>query len=135
MGVKCVLALTATATKSTCRNIAQHLQISSDGVVGLFKLPSNLVLTASKELDRDAVMNFLLRLTAGFPRCWMTTLYSYVFSGVHRSNKHCSFKALIALLKSDRFSACSSIIVYTTRRDETERLAALIRISMQHKLR
>ncbi|XP_028969166.1 ATP-dependent DNA helicase Q4 [Galendromus occidentalis] len=97
MGVKCVLALTATATKSTCDNISQHLQISSDGVVGLFKLPSNLILTASKEVDRDA--------------------------------------ALIGLLKSDRFSASSSIIVYTTRRDETERLASLIRTSMQDKLR
>ncbi|XP_022707793.1 uncharacterized protein LOC111271328 [Varroa jacobsoni] len=97
LGVQCVLALTATATRSTCKDIAHHLQIDQDGVVGLFKLPDNLVLTASKELDRD--------------------------------------RALINLFKSERFSSCNSIIVYTTRRDETERLAALIRTSMQDKLR
>ncbi|OQR66198.1 ATP-dependent DNA helicase Q4-like, partial [Tropilaelaps mercedesae] len=97
LGVQCVLALTATATKSTCADIVSHLRIDSHGVVGHFKLPDNLVFTASAEVDRD--------------------------------------QALIDLLKSERFSTCSSIIVYTTRRDETERLAALIRTSMQDQLR
>lgn len=39
--------------------------------------------------------------------------------------------ALIDLLKSERFSNLRSIIIYCTRREQTERLASLIRISFQ----
>ncbi|XP_052059917.1 ATP-dependent DNA helicase Q4-like [Mytilus californianus] len=40
-------------------------------------------------------------------------------------------EALIGLLQGDRFSQCESIILYCTRRDTTERLATLIRTSLQ----
>ncbi|CAG2173678.1 unnamed protein product [Oppiella nova] len=39
--------------------------------------------------------------------------------------------ALIDLLKSNRFNGLKSIIIYCTRREQTERLASLIRISFQ----
>ena len=41
------------------------------------------------------------------------------------------FQALIALLRGERFAACASIIVYCTRREQTERVAALIRTNLQ----
>lgn len=39
-------------------------------------------------------------------------------------------EALVALLRGDRFSECSSIIIYCTRRDECERVATLIRTQL-----
>ncbi|XP_061162436.1 ATP-dependent DNA helicase Q4-like isoform X2 [Saccostrea echinata] len=39
--------------------------------------------------------------------------------------------ALIGLLQGDRFSSCESIIVYCTRRQETDRLATLIRTCLK----
>ncbi|CAN7991949.1 unnamed protein product [Ixodes hexagonus] len=93
--VRCILALTATATWSTCLNIAEHLCIKdcSSGIIGTPAIPDNLVLSISEEKYRD--------------------------------------EALIALLKGSRLGSCESIIVYCTRRDETERLASLIRTSLQ----
>lgn len=41
------------------------------------------------------------------------------------------FQALIGLLQGDRFSSCESIIVYCTRRQETDRLATLIRTCLK----
>ncbi|GIY74387.1 ATP-dependent DNA helicase Q4 [Caerostris darwini] len=43
-------------------------------------------------------------------------------------------RALIQLLSGDRFKKCSSIIIYCIRRNETERLAALIRTCMQDEI-
>ncbi|XP_055933732.1 ATP-dependent DNA helicase Q4-like [Argiope bruennichi] len=43
-------------------------------------------------------------------------------------------QALLQLLRGDRFRKCSSIIIYCIRRNETERLAAFIRTSMQDEL-
>lgn len=40
--------------------------------------------------------------------------------------------ALIELLKSERFEICSSIIVYCTRREDCERIAGVIRTSLQY---
>lgn len=40
-------------------------------------------------------------------------------------------QALLGLLQSDRFRNCDSIIVYCTRRDECERVAALLRTSLK----
>ena len=42
------------------------------------------------------------------------------------------FQALIQLLQGDRFSHCDSIIIYCTRREQTERLATLIRTNLQN---
>ncbi|XP_049526785.1 ATP-dependent DNA helicase Q4 isoform X3 [Dermacentor silvarum] len=94
--VHCILALTATATRSTCLSIAEHLQIdnTSAGVIGSPSVPENLILSVSEDKYRD--------------------------------------EALIELLKGSRFGSCESIIVYCTRREETERLASLIRTSLQH---
>lgn len=41
------------------------------------------------------------------------------------------FKALVSLLKGDRFGCLDSIIVYCTRREETVRVAALLRTCLQ----
>ncbi|KAG8431228.1 hypothetical protein GDO86_019215 [Hymenochirus boettgeri] len=40
-------------------------------------------------------------------------------------------QALITLLKGDRFGSLDSIIVYCTRREETQRISALLRTSLQ----
>lgn len=95
MGVQCVLGLTATATKPTISEIVQHLEIT-DGIAGVITnkpLPDNLVLTVSRDAQRDHY--------------------------------------LLELLESERFLQCNSIIVYCIRRDECERVASLIRSSMQ----
>lgn len=43
----------------------------------------------------------------------------------------CLLKALVSLLKGDRFGCLDSIIVYCTRREETVRVAALLRTCLQ----
>ncbi|XP_068127156.1 ATP-dependent DNA helicase Q4 isoform X2 [Hyperolius riggenbachi] len=40
-------------------------------------------------------------------------------------------QALVALLKGDRFGCLDSVIIYCTRREETQRLAALLRTCLQ----
>lgn len=93
--VKTVLGLTATATKATAGSIIKHLDIH-DGMAGVISdvpLPKNLVLTVSKDENKD--------------------------------------KALIALLRSERFRECDSVIVYCIRREECTRIAGLLRISLQ----
>lgn len=42
-----------------------------------------------------------------------------------------SDQALVSLLKGERFGALESVIVYCTRREETSRIAALLRTCMQ----
>lgn len=42
-----------------------------------------------------------------------------------------SLQALTRLLRGDLFSKCKSIIVYCTRREQTTRVAALIRNAMR----
>lgn len=94
--VRCILALTATATTSTCLSIAEHLKIDdiTAGIIGAPSVPENLILSVSEDQYRE--------------------------------------EALIEILKGRRFGSCKSIIVYCTRREETERLASLIRTSLQH---
>ncbi|XP_052016406.1 ATP-dependent DNA helicase Q4 isoform X2 [Apodemus sylvaticus] len=90
MGVRCFLGLTATATRSTARDVAQHL-----GIAGEFELsvsaniPANLHLSVSMDRDSD--------------------------------------QALVTLLQGDRFRTLDSVIIYCTRRKDTERVAALLR--------
>ncbi|RLU16956.1 hypothetical protein DMN91_011025 [Ooceraea biroi] len=93
--VKTVLGLTATATRATAESIVNHLYLH-DGMAGVISdvpLPKNLVLTVSKDENKD--------------------------------------QALIALLKSERFQKCDSVIVYCTRREECARVAGLLRIALQ----
>ncbi|XP_014486167.1 PREDICTED: ATP-dependent DNA helicase Q4 isoform X1 [Dinoponera quadriceps] len=95
LAVKTVLGLTATATRMTAASIARHLDLPDgvDGVVSDAPLPGNLVLSVSKDGNRD--------------------------------------QALIALLRSERFHGCCSVIVYCTRREECARIAGFLRTSLQ----
>ena len=63
LGVKTVLGLTATATKTTCSSIVRHLNIP-DGEKGVIKdvpLPNNLVLSVSRDKLRDRALISLLQ--------------------------------------------------------------------------
>ncbi|PRD28149.1 UNVERIFIED_CONTAM: Recql4 [Trichonephila clavipes] len=96
--VKCILGLTATATQSTIKDIISNLDLKDvdESVIGCTNIPQNLLLSVSRDKDKD--------------------------------------RALIQLLNGDRFHKCSSIIIYCIRRNETERLAALIRTCMQDEI-
>ncbi|XP_058421163.1 ATP-dependent DNA helicase Q4 [Diceros bicornis minor] len=90
MGVRCFLGLTATATRSTARDVAWHLGVAEEPVLRLpVTIPTNLHLSVSMDRDPD--------------------------------------QALVTLLQSDRFRALDSVIVYCNRREDTERIAALLR--------
>lgn len=95
LGVTTVLGLTATATLQTRESIVRHLGIKDgmDGIISDIPLPDNLILTVSKDENRD--------------------------------------RALISLLRSDRFASLQSIIIYCTRRDECERIAGFLRTCLQ----
>lgn len=55
------------------------------------------------------------RLTASYVFIVCTTVY------------HMTLQALLELLQSERFKNCNSIIIYCTRREQTDRLATVIR--------
>ncbi|XP_055628082.1 ATP-dependent DNA helicase Q4 isoform X2 [Toxorhynchites rutilus septentrionalis] len=95
LGVNTILGLTATATLPTRQSIIEHLSVPDGlrGIISDIPLPDNLILTVSRDANRDA--------------------------------------ALLHLLQSERFEALRSIIVYCTRRDECERLAAFLRTCFQ----
>lgn len=95
LGVRTVLGLTATATLQTRESIVRHLGIHDglEGIISDIPLPENLILTISKDENRD--------------------------------------RALIALLRSERFVSLQSIIIYCTRRDECERIAGFLRTCLQ----
>ncbi|XP_065086444.1 ATP-dependent DNA helicase Q4 [Ochlerotatus camptorhynchus] len=99
LGVHTILGLTATATVQTRLSIVEHLAVpdGTSGIISDTPLPDNLILTVSKDANRDA--------------------------------------ALLHLLQSDRFSELRSIIVYCTRRDECERIAAFLRTCFQEAQR
>ncbi|KAH9499786.1 ATP-dependent DNA helicase Q4 [Bulinus truncatus] len=95
-GVQCFLGLTATATRPTCRDVVRHLgieELDCNATVRGAPVPGNLVLSVSRDANRD--------------------------------------EALVELLKGDRFKSCESIIVYCSRREQTTRVATLIRTSLQ----
>lgn len=62
---------------------------------------------------------------------------AYLFALNYLHSSHSFFpcllplQALVALLKGDRFGCLDSIIVYCTRREETVRVAALLRTCLQ----
>lgn len=90
MGVNCILALTATATKQTINQIKEQLGlVNDDSFIGEISIPENLNLSVSCDNNKD--------------------------------------EALLQLLSGERFMN-GSVIIYCTRREETERLATLIRI-------
>ncbi|XP_072013917.1 ATP-dependent DNA helicase Q4-like [Amphiura filiformis] len=95
LGVKCLLGLTATATMATANSVAEHLGIAgdSDAVVRGSSVPNNLMLSVSRDPNRE--------------------------------------RAIVSLLEGDRFCELDSIIVYCIRRDETERVASLLRTCLK----
>eukprot|EP00731_Ephydatia_muelleri_P027095 Em0018g1195a len=89
LGVSCVLAITATATKSTAASVSSHLAIAVENIIRGTALPDNLTITVSCEEDKE--------------------------------------KALVQLLQGPTYSCLSSIIVYCTRQQQTERVAQILR--------
>ncbi|XP_033058980.1 ATP-dependent DNA helicase Q4 isoform X3 [Trachypithecus francoisi] len=90
MGVHCFLGLTATATRRTAGDVAQHLAVDEEpGLHGPAPVPANLHLSVSMDRDTD--------------------------------------QALLTLLQGERFRNLDSIIIYCNRREDTERIAALLR--------
>ncbi|XP_053687852.1 ATP-dependent DNA helicase Q4 [Sabethes cyaneus] len=63
LGVHTILGLTATATAQTRLSIVEHLAIpdGTDGIISDIPLPDNLILTVSKDANRDAALLNLLR--------------------------------------------------------------------------
>lgn len=62
LGVKTILGLTATATLSTCASIVEHLCIpdGNNSIIKDIPLPDNLVLTVSKDVQKDEALLGLL---------------------------------------------------------------------------
>lgn len=76
LGVKTVLALTATATKATAESIVGHLGIH-DGMAGVISdipMPRNLLLTVSRDEFRDQALISLL-LSERFEKCDSVIVY------------------------------------------------------------
>ncbi|XP_013146855.1 PREDICTED: ATP-dependent DNA helicase Q4 [Papilio polytes] len=91
LNVKCILGLTATASRSTIKSVIDHIHVPDgmNGVVENPSLPDNLHLSTSFEKDKD--------------------------------------RALVTFLNSDKIIDFNSIIVYCIRRNECERVAAVLR--------
>lgn len=76
LGVKIVLALTATARKATAESIVSHLGIQ-DGIAGVISdipIPKNLLLTISKDENRDQALIKLLQ-SERFQECNSIIIY------------------------------------------------------------
>lgn len=76
MGVKTILGLTATATRSTAESIVNHLKIHDgmSGVISDTPLPNNLILTISKDDHRDRALIDLL-CSKRFEECDSIIIY------------------------------------------------------------
>ncbi|EAT37064.1 AAEL010904-PA [Aedes aegypti] len=63
LGVQTILGLTATATVQTRLSIVEHLAVPDgiNGIISDIPLPDNLILTVSKDANRDAALLNLLR--------------------------------------------------------------------------
>ena len=55
LGVSCILAITATATKSTAVSVSGHLNIAEDNIIRGTALPDNLKITVSCAEDKEKV--------------------------------------------------------------------------------
>ncbi|CAD1474602.1 unnamed protein product, partial [Heterotrigona itama] len=76
LGVRTVLALTATATKATAESIVSHLAIE-DGMTGVISdipIPKNLLFTISKDESRDQALIKLLS-SERFQKCNSIIVY------------------------------------------------------------
>lgn len=122
--MQCFLGLTATATLSTALDIARHLDISNqDGIaVRSAAVPPNLHLSVSMDREKDQVG------VKGFAKRDACACFS---QRLLVSLPASSLQALVALLRGERFDCLDSVIVYCTRREETVRVAALLRTCLQ----
>ncbi|NWX63804.1 RECQ4 helicase, partial [Promerops cafer] len=98
LGIRCFLGLTATATAATARDVAQHLGIPPENGVGIGAAGIPENLRLSVSMDSDRDQALLQLL-----RRW------------HSGNF------------GNSGNIGNSVIVFCTRREESERLAALIR--------
>lgn len=118
LGVRCFLGLTATATHSTALEVAQHLGIATEAVLrGPVTIPTNLHLSVSMDRDPDQVGVY----TWAWQRPHLLTAHT----------DHVFLQALVTLLQSDRFHILNSIIIYCNRRQDTERVSALLRTCLR----
>lgn len=76
LGVKCVLGLTATATLPTRLSIINHLGIpdGEKGIISDIPLPDNLILSVSKDENKDAAL-LQLMLSKRFESCQSIIIY------------------------------------------------------------
>lgn len=76
LGVKTILGLTATATRTTKQSIIEHLCIPDGeaGVISDIPLPDNLMLTVSKDAERDYALLELL-MSPRFTDCKSIIVY------------------------------------------------------------
>lgn len=76
LGVKTILGLTATATNSTAESIVNHLNIHDklEGIISDIPMPSNLMLTISKDENRDLALVDLVK-SKRFEKCNSIIVY------------------------------------------------------------
>lgn len=55
LGVSCILAITATATKTTAASVSGHLNIAEENIIRGTALPDNLIITVSCVEDKEKV--------------------------------------------------------------------------------
>lgn len=72
--MKTVLGLTATATRPTAISIAKHLHVPDDRIISDMPMPENLVLSVSRDSNRDQA---LIKLLQGprFSQCESIIIY------------------------------------------------------------
>ncbi|XP_053208272.1 ATP-dependent DNA helicase Q4-like [Panonychus citri] len=61
LNIKTFLALTATATYETCVQITKNLGITRNDILGITKIPPNLILSVSRDTDKDTALIELLK--------------------------------------------------------------------------
>ncbi|XP_043468509.1 ATP-dependent DNA helicase Q4 [Leptopilina heterotoma] len=76
LGVKTILGLTATATNSTAESIVNHLNIQDklEGIISDVPMPSNLILTISRDENRNVALIDLLK-SERFEKCDSIIVY------------------------------------------------------------
>ncbi|NWZ29938.1 RECQ4 helicase, partial [Asarcornis scutulata] len=109
LGVRCFLGLTATATPATARDVAAHLGVPQ----------------GEEEEDEEEEEEEEEEGPTG--RCSALPPNLHLSVSMDRDRD----QALVSLLRGEHFGRLASVIVYCTRREETARVAALLRTSLR----